>query len=76
MKTYIGTTSTGHVIQRKTNKVYTHAVVCLRPDGTLIDAKPEYCGRYELAVRRLAEWAKVLQGRPGYTTEIVPVKER
>lgn len=50
MTTYIGKTSTGVSIKRKTNNVYTHAVVWLRPNGTIIDKS--FCGNYEKALSR------------------------
>ena len=71
--TYAGTTSTGETFKRQSARVYTHAVVAIRPaDGKIANLGVAFCGNLELARKMLRK------GVDGYwpgMCEIVEVHE-
>lgn len=66
-KTYTATSDTGQVFKRKTDRVYTHAVISHFDDG---DAKANWCGSLALARKSKGSYY-----RHAARLEIVPAVE-
>lgn len=68
---YKVTTKKGTVFTRSSDRVYSHAVVyTYMEDGT--EKKPEFCSRYDLAVKKqLPSWYKAPMTKDIYPVEVI-----